>query len=97
MKAAFTQSLHAGYAFLLDPPKSITRLREFATLTDTRVARRLDDFRVLSDNLSRLGVVQQTFYGATTSGGSSSQKIYTPLALSPLGKRFIAACVGWTQ
>jgi hypothetical protein len=55
------------------------------------------DYRVMSDNLARLGLVQQRFFGATRAGGSSSTKVYEALSLSPLGERFIAACVRLTQ
>lgn len=51
------------------------------------------DYRVMSDNLARLGLVQQTVWGVTRSGGSSSTKVYGSLTPSPLGPRFVAACI----
>ena len=56
-----------------------------------------DDYRVMSDNLARLGLVQQTFWGPTRSGGTGTTKIYGALTLSPLGERFVAACVGLSR
>lgn len=52
-----------------------------------------NDYRVMADNLGRLGLLEEKFWGATLSGGSSSTKIYGALRLSPLGERFVAVCV----
>jgi hypothetical protein len=50
------------------------------------------DFKVLSDNLHRLGLVDFKFGGPTTARLSVHTKLYQGLPLSPLGRHFMAAC-----
>lgn len=51
------------------------------------------NFRVMADNLARLGLIEATYYGATRSGGNTTMRSYAPLVLSPLGFHFIRECV----
>jgi hypothetical protein len=50
------------------------------------------NFRVMADNLARLGLIEASYSG-TRYGEEISTRIYSPLTLSALGHHFIRECV----
>jgi hypothetical protein len=50
------------------------------------------NFRVMADNLARLGLIESQYSGAFY-GTEVSNKIYAPLVLTPLGWHFVRECV----
>ena len=50
------------------------------------------NYRVVADNLMRLGLVEQQFTGAAY-GSKASSRVYSELTLTPLGHQVVQRCV----
>jgi hypothetical protein len=75
-------------------PSTVTIIEDDGTATTIRLP--FGNFRVVADNLMRLGLVEQYFTGASY-GTETSARIYSELTLTPLGHHFVQVCTAATS